>query len=134
MEIGDIFVVNKCDLPGAERTVAEVKLMLDLKEEPGWRPPVIPVMALRGEGVDELCNSLREHRDYLQRQGLLEARRRERAGRELGELVEFLVKSRVWDSIKTQISLDQFIEAIALRRRDPYSAARELLRQINFPH
>jgi len=134
MEIGDVFVVNKCDLPGAERTVAEVKQMLDLKEESGWRPPVIPAMALRGEGIEELCKSLREHRDYLQRQGLLEARRRERAGLELGELVEFLVKSRVWESIKTQIPLDKFIEAIALRQRDPYSAARELLRQINFPH
>jgi LAO/AO transport system kinase len=133
MEIGDIFAVNKSDLPGAERTVAEVNMMLDLKEEPGWRPPVIPVMALRGEGVDGLWQSLQEHRDYLQRHGLLEARRRERAGRELGELVEFLVKSRVWESIKTQISLDKLIEAIALRRRDPYSAARELLRQINFP-
>ena len=133
MEIGDIFAVNKSDLPGAERTVAEVNMMLELKEEPGWRPPVIPVMALRGEGVDGLWQSLQEHRDYLQRHGLLEARRRERAGRELGELVEFLVKSRVWESIKTQISLDKLIEAIALRRRDPYSAARELLRQINFP-
>lgn len=133
MEIGDIFAVNKSDLPGAERTAAEVNLMLDLKDEPGWRPPVIPVMALRGEGVDDLWQSLQEHRNYLQRHGLLEGRRRERAGRELGELVEFLVKSRVWESIKTQISLDKLIEAIALRRRDPYSAARELLRQINFP-
>ncbi len=132
MEIGDIFAVNKSDLPGAERTVAEVNLMLDLKEEPGWRAPVVPVMALRGDGIDRLWQSLQEHRDYLNSGGLLEKRRRERAAGELGELVEFLVKSRVWENIKSQISLDNLIEAIALRRRDPYSAARELLRRINF--
>jgi LAO/AO transport system kinase len=133
MEIGDIFVVNKADLGGSERTVAEVSMMLDLKEEPGWRPPVLPVVALRGEGVAALWQALKEHRRYLQSGGLFESRRRERAGRELGELVEFLVKSRVWESIRTQISLDELIEAIALRRQDPYSAARELLRRINFP-
>ncbi len=132
MEIGDIFVVNKSDLPGAERTVAEVNIMLDLKEATGWRAPVLPVMALRSEGIETLWQSLQEHRDYLKGGGLLEERRRERAEGELGELVEFLVKSRVWDNIKTQISLEELIEAIALRRRDPYSAARELLRRINF--
>lgn len=136
MEIGDIFAVNKFDLPGAERTAAEVNLMLDLQDkekEPAWRPPVLPVMALRGEGADALWASLLEHQSYLKRSGLLESRRRERAERELGELVEFLVKSRVWENIKSQISLGKLVEAIALRRRDPYSAARELLRQINFP-
>lgn len=135
MEIGDIFAVNKCDLPGAERTAAEVNLMLDLKGEsgPGRRPPVLSLMSLEGRGIGELWQSLQEHRDFLKNSGLLEERRRERAAGELAELVEFLVKSRVWDNIKTQISLDKLIEAIALRRRDPYSAARELLRQIDFP-
>ncbi len=133
MEIGDLFVINKSDLPGAERTAAEVKMMLELKEEPGWRPPVLPVISLYGEGVDSLWCSLLEHRRYLKQHGLFETRRRQRAARELGELVEFLVKSRVWENIRMQISLDQLIEAIALRQRDPYSAARELLRQINFP-
>ncbi len=133
MEIGDLFVINKFDLPGAERTAAEVNMMLDLKEESGWRPPVLPVVSLYGEGVAELWRSLLEHRRYLQQHGLFEARRRQRAEGELGELVEFLVKSRVWENIRTQISLEQLVEAIALRRRDPYSAARELLRQIKFP-
>lgn len=133
MEIGDLFVINKFDLPGAERTAAEVKMMLDLKEEPGWRPPVLPAISLYGEGVAELWRALLEHRRYLQQHGLFEARRRRRAADELGELVEFLVKSRVWENIRTQISLEQLVETIALRRRDPYSAARELLRQIKFP-
>ena len=133
MEIGDIFVINKSDLPGSERTVAEVNAALDLKEEPGWRPPVLPAMALRGQGAAELWQGLQEHRRYLEQSGSLERRRRERAERELGELVEFLVKSRVWDRIKMQLSLEKLIEAIALRRRDPYGAARELLRQIKFP-
>lgn len=133
MEIGDIFAVNKADLDGSERTVAAVKMMLDLKEEPGWRPPVLPVVALRSEGVAALWQALADHRRYLQSGGLLESRRRERAGRELAELVEFLVKSRVWENIRIRISLDKLIEAIALRQRDPYSAARELLRQIDFP-
>lgn len=132
MEIGDLFVINKADLPGSESAVAGVNQMLDLQEAPGWRPPVIAAMMLRGEGVDALWQYLQEHRAYLQRHGLFEAKRRERIGSELSELVEFLVNSRVWSKIKKDISLDNLIEVIALRRQDPYSAARELLRQINF--
>lgn len=33
MEIGDIFVVNKCDKEGADKTVVELNMMLDLDEK-----------------------------------------------------------------------------------------------------
>ncbi len=43
MEIADIFIVNKADREGADRTAAAVEAMLSLQTfEPGeWRPPVL---------------------------------------------------------------------------------------------
>src|ERR1700681_728612 len=52
MEIGDIFVVNKSDRPGAEKTVNEVTMMMSLVEEHSdWIPPIVKTTASRAEGV-----------------------------------------------------------------------------------
>ncbi len=134
MEIADIFVINKSDLPGAERTAAEVGVMLDMKEQCDWRPPVVSTVTLRGEGIDKLWHSLQEHRSFLEASGKLHQLRKERVRCELAEQVEHLVKSRVWQQIRSRIPLEDLIEDIVQRRRDPYSAARDLLASIDFPH
>lgn len=131
MEIADIFAINKADLPGAERTIAEVNAMLEMTER-SWRPPVISTVSIRDEGVGELWEQLKKHRAYLEASGRLMDVRKERVRRELAEQVEHLVKSQVWSEIREQISLEKLVEDIAGRRRDPYSAARELLRKIDF--
>ncbi len=133
MEIADIFVINKADLPGTERAAAEVSAMLDLKSCCDWRPPVVPAVSTRGEGIGALWQSVQEHREYLEKSGRLLEIRKERISRELTEQVEHLVKTMVWEKIKVRMTLGSLVEEIALRRRDPYSAARELLAQIEFP-
>ncbi len=132
MEIADLFVVNKADLPGAERTTTEINLMLDMKEDNRWRPPVLCTVSVRGEGIETVWESLKEHRCFLEDSGRLMKIRRERVRRELTEQVEYLVKSRIWDRVKEQIEFDSLVEKIVLRRRDPYSAAYELLEKIAF--
>jgi len=59
LEIADAFVVNKADLPGAERTERELLAMLALRpREPA--PPVLRVVASSGEGIDALVEWLAE--------------------------------------------------------------------------
>ncbi len=132
MEIADIFVVNKADLPGSEKTVTELNLMLDMKDMGEWRPPVHPVVSVRGEGIKELWDALLEHRRVMEESGKLYEIRKERVRRELTEQVEYLVKDRIWNQVKAQISLDSLLENIVLRRKDPYSTANEVLEEINF--
>ncbi|MEW5783815.1 MAG: methylmalonyl Co-A mutase-associated GTPase MeaB [Bacillota bacterium] len=133
MEIADIFVINKADLPGAERTAAEVNGMLEMKGGYAWRPPVVATVSTRDQGIEALWQVLADHRSYLEESGRLQAVRRERVRRELTEQVEHLVKSGVWDRIKTLAALENLLEDIARRRADPYSTARKLLEKINFP-
>ena len=57
METADIYVVNKSDLPGAERTAAEVLGVL--KATPGGDlPPIIRVCTIDGSGIAELSSAL----------------------------------------------------------------------------
>src|SRR5437660_3737756 len=79
MEIGDIFVVNKADRPGADRTVTEVTMMMSLVEEHAeWLPPIVKTVATRGEGIEELDDAIQRHYEYLAASGELDRRNRER--------------------------------------------------------
>ena len=59
MEVADIFVVNKSDLPGAERVEAEILGMQGLAGEHGaWVAPVVRTAAATGEGVERLMEEI----------------------------------------------------------------------------
>ena len=61
LEIADILVVNKGDLPGAERTERELRAMLALRGSGAFRPPVIRTVATTGEGVEALVDAIERH-------------------------------------------------------------------------
>ena len=64
MEIADIFVVNKADREGADRTVAAVEAMLSLQpaDDSHWRPPVLTTEATARKGIDALVAAMRRFR------------------------------------------------------------------------
>lgn len=132
MEIADLFVVNKADLPGTERTTTEINIMLDMKKGDHWRPPVVQTVSIQNKGLDQLWELLQEHRKYMNESGKLETVRLERVKRELTDQVEYLLKNSLWEQVKEEIKLEQLVEEIASRKNDPYSAASELLEKISF--
>ncbi len=78
LELPDLFVVNKADQGGAaERTAGELEAGLGLSEgkSDDWTPRVILTSAREGRGVEELMQSIGEHRRHLERSGGLERRR-----------------------------------------------------------
>lgn len=130
MEIADIFVINKADLPGVEKTVAELSLMLDMKKGARWRPPVVQTVSTRGSGIEDLWSAVKDHRRFMEESGNLLQVRRKRVERELTEQVEYLVKNRTWERVRDRIELDELVEMIVERRKDPYSAAWELVEKV----
>jgi len=61
LEIADILVVNKADLPHAERTERELRGMLALHHYDAWTPQVLRTVATSGEGVSELADMVERH-------------------------------------------------------------------------
>src|SRR3982750_2029020 len=76
MEIPDIIVVNKSDHPLADTMVREIRGVLALAPQEGWRVPILKTEAGRGEGVEELAVKLGEHRAHVEAEGTLSERRR----------------------------------------------------------
>ncbi len=61
LEIADILVVNKADLPLAERTERELLGMLALHRYGAWTPQVVRTVATSGAGVPELADLIAQH-------------------------------------------------------------------------
>jgi LAO/AO transport system kinase len=59
MEIADIFCLNKADREGANRVVAEINMILDIKREKSHRDfPVVATQAINGVGIEELLEKI----------------------------------------------------------------------------
>jgi LAO/AO transport system kinase len=129
LEIADIHVVSKCDRPEADRTIADLKTMLTLElalaRRGGWRPPVLPVASLRGEGIDALYEAIERHRASLDAAGMLDVRRREIAQRRLLKAGEDILRERFAREGGERMAalLDELVE----RRRSPRAAAQALI-------
>ncbi|HII66627.1 MAG TPA: methylmalonyl Co-A mutase-associated GTPase MeaB [Thermococcaceae archaeon] len=126
MEIADIFVVNKADKEGAEATMFELELMLDLEkdkwQESGWRPPVVSTIAFTNKGVDELWGAINEHREFLLNSGKIEEKRKFRVGEEIKAIVSSKIARKIGEKMGED-DIAVLIEMIAKREIDPYSAA-----------
>jgi len=127
LEIGDVLAVNKADREGADDTARELETMVSLGGRAGWRPPVIKTVAVEGKGVDELVEAIWRHRRYLESTGGLRQRTRSQArGFLLGLLKESLASQLVED-IGGQGEFEKYVEQVATRAIDPYSAAQEMI-------
>ena len=63
MEIADVLVINKADLPGAEKLELELKASLALAHGPdGWTPVIVRTVASEGQGIGELLRAAEECR------------------------------------------------------------------------
>lgn len=130
LEIADIFVVNKADREGANRTVAELQAMMALG--PGrsdWSPPILKTVAIQGEGIAELAQGILAHQTHLDQGGLRQVRQRERSRAFFLELLQERVTRRLLEQAGANGILDQTIERIAHREVDPYSAVDDFLKK-----
>ncbi|MEX0856467.1 MAG: methylmalonyl Co-A mutase-associated GTPase MeaB [Gemmatimonadota bacterium] len=80
VEIADLLVINKADLPGADQLEAELREAREFSSSrpDDWKPPVIRTVADGGEGVVSLLTEAERHRLHLVRSGEFERRRRRR--------------------------------------------------------
>ncbi|HDR06345.1 MAG TPA: methylmalonyl Co-A mutase-associated GTPase MeaB [Candidatus Coatesbacteria bacterium] len=133
LEIADVIVVNKADREGAGRIVREISAMLELKpdEGNGWRVPVLETVARDDIGTAGLLAAVEEHRRHLDRSGLAQERRRNRARGELREIVEREILGRVLGDDGFEKTLGDAVERILANRSTPYHEAGEILKDLN---
>ncbi|HVC30989.1 MAG TPA: methylmalonyl Co-A mutase-associated GTPase MeaB [Steroidobacteraceae bacterium] len=126
MEIADVLVVNKADLPGADAVAAQLRALLSFAPAGDWRIPILKVVALKDEGVDALVAALDAHHACLEASGGLAKAQEERARRQIVAAVYAeLVRRLMTNGDGEQIA--RLTDAVARRRLDPRSAALTLI-------
>jgi len=131
LEVADLFAVNKADREGADRTVRDLRAMLDLRGGPvSWETPIVKTVATRDEGIAELWAAVESHRKHLVDTGLLAEREKQRAKSELVEILrERLLREAVASLAARGQELDDLAGRIARREVDPYTVAEEAARR-----
>jgi len=129
LEIGDVFVVNKADRPGAKETVRDLENMLKLGPQKQWVPPVIQTTATDSLGITDLYEALNKHWDYLVSSGLLQELNNTHIKNELESELSELIKQRVLNSVD-DYNYQQVLRKLLSRELDPHRAAQELLSSI----
>jgi LAO/AO transport system kinase len=130
LEIADLFVINKSDRPGADRLDAELAYMLDLaSDRTQIKPEILRTIAIRDEGIEELCAGISEFMASAGHQRRKD-RRRDRAEARFRAVLADRVVRQVIDAVFPAGSIEKVVEEIAERQIDPYSAADRVVRRL----
>jgi LAO/AO transport system kinase len=131
MEIPDIIVVNKADHPLTDTMVREIRGVLSLAPQRGWRVPIVKTEAVRGEGVEELVEKLDEHHDHIEAEGTLSERRRRNLRNEVLGICGFRLRHRLDESLREDAEFAKLLDEVVARRLDPASAAKTILERFD---
>jgi LAO/AO transport system kinase len=130
MEIPDVIAVNKRDHPAAKTMVNEVRSILALDTDEGWRPPIVLTEALQGEGIEELWDKVEEHRRYLEENQLLAERRAQHLAGEVFAVASARARSHLEQAVTDDPELQRLLGEVQRRELDPLTAVREILEKV----
>ena len=132
LEIGDVFVVNKADREGADRTARELATMLEFRSAPegSWNPRVLKTEAQRNTGIEELVEEILLHRDHLMSSGTIDDFLRERNERHFTDILRDGLYKRALDFMAADNTLGRVVSGMGNHTIDPYSAAEKVLAEM----
>ena len=138
MEITDIFVVNKMDLAGADKKIAEITQMLELgmnfkyseeKTESNfakitqWTPEIVKVNSKTGENFELLLNIIEKHKTFLDSSGIIASYKINRIKNETFQILKYKLTKKVEKLLSTNSLIDDYIKLVMDKSLDPYSMA-----------
>ena len=143
MEIADIFIINKADLPGVETTERALRSNLEIgyskdqsrksghqspdqinhseSAEPGWIPPILRTVSTQADGMNEVWAKIDEHFEFLKSSGRLEQIEFERVEKELADLIQIKLVSR-WRENTEKRKMESALQNVVSRQWSPEQA------------
>ncbi len=143
MEITDIFVVNKMDLAGADKKIADVMQMLELRMnykyesenlevnnllKSKWSPEIIKVNSITGENFEKVSELINKHREFLKESGVLVNYQKNRIKSETLQILKHKITQKVEGLINSNSKIDEYIRLVMDKSLDPYSMANLIIK------
>jgi LAO/AO transport system kinase len=129
IEIGDLFVINKCDREGTDKMERDIRMALEIsrKREDGWEPPIFKTEAILGKGIFELIYGVYRHKQALEQSRALEKKLQERIKATFLEILETDIMTYLIEKIEKEGNWEIIIHDLMDRRTDPYTIAENIL-------
>lgn len=131
LEVGDLFVVNKADREGADKTINDLRLMIEMDEnryEGGWKPPIVTAQAVFNKGIPEILEEIEKHRAFLassaERQSTLKY---EKVKNGLTEMIKDRIITEILGDVVASGDFEEAIHSIMERKVDPYTACDKIV-------
>ncbi len=124
MELADIFVMNKTDMPDVDRAERDFRYYLSTVPPDKMVHEIIKTNAISGEGTDELVRSIENHEKGVDQTAFYK------------KIFETEVLRIAKDMVAVELeeiarAKSEWIKRLSTSGLDPYSAADKLLNQIN---
>ncbi|MHA1884218.1 MAG: methylmalonyl Co-A mutase-associated GTPase MeaB [Promethearchaeota archaeon] len=145
MEITDIFVVNKMDLPGADKKVSDIMQMLEFKSSykyesaefdekfakiTQWTPEISKVNSKTGENFEILLKLIEKHKLFLQQSGIISNYLKNRIKTESIQILRHKLTKKIEDLMNTDAEIDKYIDQVIQKSLDPYSMANRIIKML----
>jgi len=129
IEIGDVFVINKCDREGADKIERDLRMVLEMgrKREDGWEPSIFRTEAILGKGIFELVYGIYRHKQALEQGQTLEKKLKERTKTTFLEILESEIMTHFVEKIEREGRWESLIDDLAKRRTDPYTVVEKMM-------
>jgi LAO/AO transport system kinase len=129
LEIADIFVINKADRDGADKTRREIETMISMGtyEKGDWVPPVVSTVATTDVGTGTLCEEAERHREYVFQERNITKYRHEKARVELLEILKTRLIEKAVADLERHGLLEPLLSEVAEKRTDPYSISEKVV-------
>jgi len=129
IEIGDIFVVNKCDREGADKMERDLRMVLEMgrKREDSWEPAIFKTEAILGKGIFELVYGIYQHKQASEQSQTLEKKLKERTKATFLEILESEVMTHFVEKMEKEGKWEGLIDDLMNRRTDPYSVVERMM-------
>ena len=128
MEVGDIFVINKSDLGGADKMMIYFNdLLRGTNNSAHWVPPVVKTSSVTGDGLSELLTALNSREEFLKEKktGPFHGKK-ENIQDEIIKLMADELKRIAMKKLSQSVDLQKFIKLVERGKLDPLQAAREI--------
>src|SRR5437773_2739049 len=131
MEIGDVLVINKADREGVLRTEKELEGLLSFGHAEDWRPAIVKTVATENRGIEDLASAIERCREFQKTAPASVERRQSIARWRILELLRERLVAQTLNGDGTSAKLDRLAAEVACKKRDPYSAVDELIKNVS---
>lgn len=127
MEIGDIFVINKCDRQGSNKIESELRMLQQIGDNKTSEKPIVKIVAPKNIGIEELYHAILDHQEIQKKNGSLTIRRRERIKNEIMNNLHQSILSHIQNNIVSDNEIELLINNVFDNKLDPLTISLSLI-------